>query len=267
MIITIFSSIIVYSYGEYWFNQFLKTEFMQSKIWEVANKEIENSAFCGIKNSYQRYETEHFIIYYKTDDLYFLQKIARAAEKIYLPTCQKMHYTKTEKTPIIILHDKNNREYNQFGGTIRITEKIVNEDKINEEEVICHEFTHVLVRDLTRANMLRWLDEGIAEYIEAQVFNKKPYSISETAEIKNYTYNVQELETNFSQIPDEQSYGQSYLTIKYIVDKYGENALFNIINNLKDERVKEETAFKRVIGLDYSQLYNEIVLYKQTELQ
>ena len=77
MIITIFSSIIVYSYGEYWFNQFLKTEFMQSKIWEVANKEIENSAFCGIKNSYQRYETEHFIIYYKTDDLYFLQKIAR----------------------------------------------------------------------------------------------------------------------------------------------------------------------------------------------
>lgn len=260
------SGITVYFCGDYWFSKFLKTQYMQEKLWPQVSSMVDRYSFYGIsKDEYKRYETDHFIIFYQTEDKALLQKVARAAERIAWPVSEKMRYARTVKTPIVLIPDQEKSDYSQFGGVIRVTEKIVNEEKAKEDEILAHEYTHILIRDLTRDNMLCWLQEGIAEYVEAEVSGKPPYYIDKV-EIKEYTYNVRELENNFSAIPSKEGYGQGYLTVKFIVEKYGEIALLNIIDELKDERIKEETAFKKVLGLNYEELHEKLVQFKQEQL-
>lgn len=256
----------VYYGGEYWVDQFIKTEYMQAKLWPKISSQVARYGFEGLsKNNYQKYETEHFTIYHYIDDKALLQKVARAAEKIYQPTCQKMRYTRSTKIPIVLIPDHDNSDYSQFGGIIRVTEKITNEENFTPEEILCHEFTHVLLRDLTRDNMSRWLHEGIAVYVASQISGKDPYYLNDL-ELKEYTYHVPELSANFADIPSNHGYGQSYVTVKYIMDHHGIDALFDIITLVRDERIKEETAFKNVLGLDYKGLYTQVALYKQGQI-
>lgn len=264
LIILVFASagITVYFCGDYWFNEFLRTQYMQEKLWPRVSFLVNKYAFHDLSiETYKKYETQHFTIYYKTQDKDLVQTVVRAAEKIYQPVSDKMRYTRQEKTPIVIIPDTENSDYNQFAGLIRVTEKIVNEGEFTPEVILSHEFTHILIRDLTRDNMLSWLNEGIAVYVESSISGRKPYDLSR--EDLQYTYKVQELEDNFGQIPSNQSYCQGYLTVKYIVSHYGEDTLFKIIHELKDDRIKEETLFKKYLGMDYNALYDKVVQYKQ----
>lgn len=256
------SFITIYLCGDYWIDKFIRMEYMQERIWGRVSKLSHIHALQYLRiGTYQKYETEHFFIYYKTKDKELLQKIIRSAEKIYQPVSNKMRYERQEKTPIVLVDDSENREYNQFGGLIRINEKIVDDEQYTPEEIISHEFTHVIVSDLTRENILTWLNEGIAVYIQVSITEKMPYDIHEKD--FDYTYNFYELEDNFKAIPSNQAYFQSYLVVKYIVSNYGEDTLLKIIAELKDDRIKEETLFKKYLGMDYKMFYEKIVEYKK----
>ncbi|NLB88000.1 MAG: hypothetical protein GX790_02045, partial [Syntrophomonadaceae bacterium] len=127
--------------------------------------------------------TEHFIIKYTPADEDNIDSIAKASEKSFEEVTQLFGYTPKTKTTVVVYPDteslaksfgwnKNEKAMGVYwAGTIRIlspsqwvTGQV--EDEFYKEGPMVHEFTHLIVDDLTNGNYSRWWTEGIAQYVE-----------------------------------------------------------------------------------------------------
>ena len=132
----------------------------------------------------------------------------------------------------------------------------------NWQEIVWHEFMHVITLQMTKNRMPRWLSEGISVWEERE---GRPYwgrsqglDLVRAAKQEKLLH-VKDLNSGFSGARDNADLGfayfQSYLVVDYITEEYGFEKLLGLIDQYAV--VKEESErFNEVFQLTLNQFNN-----------
>jgi hypothetical protein len=104
-----------------------------------------------------------------------------------------------------------------------VFESQTSHSKDNFIKVLTHEISHVFIKEIYKINRPRWLIEGLADYISGKNLNN--ILLKEIIEFKELH--------NFKDFHKHNAYNQSGLFVKYLLDTFGKNKLFNLLINIK----------------------------------
>ena len=217
-------------------------------------------------------ETEHFIIRYEKEDKEVIDLVARAAEDKYQEVSDMFKYSPKEKTTVIVYDDPqklmNNSNLKQgkppmgvyYASTIQIINPRYWVSKDHDMEAIffnegpmIHEFTHLLVDDLTRGNYPLWFTEGIALY---QEYVHTGYKWGENLTYPEQPYTVKELTVNFDGLDEMLAYKRSFELVKSFAEREGPESLGYILNKLSQGKNFED-AHDEVFGRSVDEIYKD----------
>lgn len=223
-----------------------------------------------LKNTakYNELDTEHFTIRFKTEDTEILELVSKASEEYYDEICKQYDYYPKDKT-IVVLYDNSEELLENanlakskppmgvyYASTIQILSPRVwcppDEDIeylfMNEGPMV-HEFTHLVIDDITKGNYPLWLTEGLALYSE-YIFTKYEWG----KEIKDERiYTIEELNNDFNTLDQYLAYTQSFRVVKHMVETYGFEDVKKILKRLESGDSFEK-AFKMVTNDKISEL-------------
>jgi hypothetical protein len=117
-------------------------------------------------------------------------------------------------------------------------------------QTVRHELTHIMLsRASNLGNMPRWLNEGIAMRVSGEMARSSEWIISR-AVLRRAVIPLDELDERFPAAHERASlaYAESLKAVNYIVGKYGEEALLELIRSLRDQDF--DAALATTIGLD-----------------
>lgn len=192
--------------------------------------------------------TEHFDIKYLPIDEAYAPMVAAVAEEACLSVSEIFGQQPPERTTMIIYPDsaslaksfgwnKNARAMGVYwGGTIRVLSPAEwmaepSREAFTQQGPVYHEFAHLMVDEVTGGNHSRWLTEGIAQYVEKQLTGFEFASPAVKGRALNL-YTLQVLDKDFDNLDESVAYWQSLKIAEYIAERYGEPALFKILNDL-----------------------------------
>jgi len=95
---------------------------------------------------------------------------------------------------------------------------------------VLHEYTHLVVDELTGGNLEVWFTEGIALYQEYNIYG------TEWGKFSSYEseYSLEDLRGDFMALDSDKAYRKSFLIIKDIYQTYGNGRMLDILKVLKD---------------------------------
>jgi hypothetical protein len=119
--------------------------------------------------------------------------------------------------------------------------------------VIAHELTHLVIHQVTfnpYGDLPTWLDEGLAMTSEGEL-GAGFTSVLNKAKAENQLISVQSLSSPFSAYGEEATlaYAQSYSLVDYLIDVYGREKMFKLLNTFRQGSGYDE-ALNRVYGFD-----------------
>lgn len=219
-------------------------------------------------------ETEHFKIKYTSVDQDYVPMICRASEQAYQSVSEVFGQESQGKTVIVVYPDTASLaasfgwERDQkamgvyWGGSIRILSPrewvgpAEAEEVFAQEGPMVHEFAHLMVDEITQGNYNRWWTEGVAQYVEKNITGFEfadPFSGGRTP----YYYEMDSLERSFDSLNQQVAYWQSFKIVEYLVDKYGQECLFDIMKYL-GQGLNMKQAIERTLDVDYSSFENDL---------
>lgn len=146
-----------------------------------------------------------------------------------------------------------------YDGKIRLPFGAMKEITPAMRGVLYHEYTHVVVFDLTRGNCPVWLNEGIAEMFGRMQYNRPMGELGRAAR-KDAFVDFRKLESSFSGLSVTEAslaYQQSYAMVNYIVTTYGWHRVNQVLVGLGNGMNVEEAI---AIALkDYSVIYEGLI--------
>lgn len=125
--------------------------------------------------------------------------------------------------------------------------------------ILKHEYTHLVIRDLTLGSIPVWLNEGIAEY-EAGVSSERKHQLKEKC-LNEGIIPIASLDriflksSNLSQIST--AYTQSFAVIDYILTKFNMYTLLQMLEDFRDG-YSQQKVFKKRLSKDINELTSEI---------
>lgn len=127
--------------------------------------------------------------------------------------------------------------------------------------VLVHEYTHVVVRELTKGNCPTWLNEGLAE-VEGRKEYDPPLADLEAAAKTGSFIPFPSLEKSLASLnaKDAQlAYQQSYSIVRFMISAYGWHKVRDILVNLGNGMTVEGAIAKAFedYGLDYQGIVRE----------
>lgn len=230
-----------------------------------------NITTCGL----QQIETRHFIIKYDVADRDNAKLVAAAAEEMYEPMTGLFGFNPPRRT-LVVLYPDSESLAKSFGwdkdeqamgvywaGAIRVLNPdvwITSGDKtvrFSKEGPMTHEFVHLLVDYKTNGNYPRWLTEGIAQYAEKRFTGfefKSPFKYN--SQPVAY-YDIDTLESQYDNLDQGIAYWESLKAVELIVDKYGEEKIFRILDYLgKGQNISQ--AFENSTGQSFDVFLSEM---------
>lgn len=120
------------------------------------------------------------------------------------------------------------------GGATQVTPQL--------RAVLFHEFTHVVVAELTRGNVPTWLNEGIAEMQGRREFAPAAAELGAAGET---LLPIAVLSGPFTSLPGAQvglAYRQSYSMVRFMVSRYGWYAIQQMLKHLGEQAGIEQAA-------------------------
>jgi len=125
------------------------------------------------------------------------------------------------------------------------------------KRVIAHELTHLVIHRVTfnpYSDLPTWLDEGLAMWAEGELGSELA-TVFYKAKLDNKLISVRSLSSPFSAYGDEASlaYAQSYWLLEYLIDNYGRDKMFELLNTFRQGSGYDE-ALERVYGFDMDEL-------------
>jgi len=147
------------------------------------------------------------------------------------------------------------------GGAEQLTDQL--------KGVLFHEYTHVVVQELTHGNCPTWLNEGLAELEGRKVFNPPLGALGKAAKSSAYLQ-FSRLEKGFTDLAAREAamaYQQSYAMVNFMVSSYGWPKVTEILVNLGNGMAISE-AMQRALadfGLDYEGVIAEWQAYMKRE--
>ncbi|NLO22286.1 MAG: hypothetical protein GX119_09870 [Syntrophomonadaceae bacterium] len=219
-------------------------------------------------------DSEHFQIRYSVVDGDYIKVIEDTAEDAYIKVSDLIGYEPDEKTTIIVYPDsaslaksfgweKDEKAMGVYwAGTIRLLSPQQwigpSEDwpaVFVREGPVYHEFAHLLVDDITGGNYSRWFTEGIAQYVEKKITG---FEFAEPVSQEYSAYTFKQMEKNFDELDQKLAYRQSLQAIEFMIDEYGEESVWKILNYLGQGYSMDDALIKS-IGIDYRMLEQEFV--------
>jgi len=140
-----------------------------------------------------------------------------------------------------------------IGGTSELTPPL--------KGLLFHEYTHVVVGELTKGNCPVWLNEGLAE-IEGRREYDSPLSELAGAVKTNRLLAITELEKSFASLNPKDAalaYQQSYALVRFMIASYGWYKIRDLLDNL-GRNMKIDVAIASAFadfGLDYQGIVRE----------
>jgi hypothetical protein len=121
------------------------------------------------------------------------------------------------------------------------------------KRVIAHELTHLVIHQVTfnpYSELPTWLDEGLAMTAEGELEAEFKDALGE-ARKGNALISVRSLASPFSAYAEESflAYAQSYRLVEYLIDNYGREKMFELLNTFKQGSGYDE-ALQKVYGFD-----------------
>lgn len=217
---------------------------------------------------FEEMATQHFLIKYTAVDQDYMGIIAESAEEAVASVNEEFGWEPSRKTTLVVYPngqslassfgwDKNEKAMGVYwGGSIRVLsprEWLTGDDikeKFMKEGPMVHEFTHLMVDEITRGNYNRWWTEGIAQYAEKKITGFQfadPFTGGRDMEY----YNLEKLASDFDRLDQQVAYWESLQLVEYIIDQYGEDEIFNILEQLGQNKTMAQ-AVQECLEIDYN---------------
>ncbi len=173
------------------------------------------------------------------------------------------------RVPVILYTGKDYREITgspgwsggQYDGKIRLPVGGMTEVTPPVRGVLFHEYTHVVVREVTRGNCPVWLNEGLAE-IEGKKEFDHPLTALRQGALKNELLPFSTLTGSFASLQGKSvdlAYQQSYSLVRYMVSAYGWHTMKALLTAL-GEGLSFDAAAKRAyenVGRSFGEIFAE----------
>lgn len=196
-------------------------------------------------------ESEHFYLKMgKEEAPIYGQRAKELLEKAYDTLSAKYGVELDEKTTVEIYPNPGDFGVRTFGmpgnpgylgvcfGPV-VTVNSPATRQANWESVLWHEFCHTITLKMTRNRMPRWLSEGISVYEEMEENSSwgRRMSIDYRERILDReAHKISEMSAAFLQAQDDEAvqfaYFQSYLVVKFLFEKFGEEAMREVLHAL-----------------------------------
>lgn len=222
---------------------------------------------------YVMQSTEHFDVKHLPIDEAYAPMVAAVAEEARLSVSEIFGQQPPGRTTIIIYPDsaslaksfgwnKNARAMGVYwGGTIRVlspAEWMAEPDRetFSQQGPVYHEFAHLMVDEVTGGNHSRWLTEGVAQYAEKHLTGFEFASPGAKGRALNL-YTLQMLDKDFDSLDESVAYWQSLKIVEYIAERYGEQAVFQILNDLGNG-YHMDGAVEKTLGVNYERFQEQL---------
>lgn len=209
-------------------------------------KYIEKARILNRVSDYDVYETDKFIIRHD-NDTEIAELTANILNKYYDSVCSMFNYYPNNKIDVIIYNDgeellENTRLKKDtpplgvyYSGTISILSPRlwagpddIFQEVYEKQGPLVHEFTHLLVDNLTNGNYPLWLTEGVALYVEYETTGFEwGRNLTEHSHIS-----IEDLNENFHNIDANLSYRKSFEIVRSISETWGFDKLRLLLDSL-----------------------------------
>jgi len=216
--------------------------------------------------------SEHFYVRFSPDKRAEAELVLEVAEQIYCPVTADFCFSPRGRIPLVLYSSREelNKSFGweanesamgvYWAGTIKVLSPQVwtgevDADLVKEKFIstgpMTHELTHLMVDYLTGGNYPRWFTEGVAQYEDYKLTG---FVISDPAGLPGQQlYSIEELGVDFDSLPDQTlAYKESFALVYFIVQVYGENALYELINELGQGH-SLSLAMENVLNIDLRQ--------------
>jgi tetratricopeptide (TPR) repeat protein len=173
------------------------------------------------------------------------------------------------RVPVILYAGKDYREITgspgwsggQYDGKIRLPVGGMTEVTALVRGVIFHEYTHVVVRELTRGGCPVWLNEGLAE-VEGKKDLDHPLTVLGQATKNNTLFSLTSLTGSFASLKGKSvdlAYQQSYSLVRYMVSVYGWHRVKDLLTALGEGRPFDDAAEQayHTAGRTFGEIFTE----------
>ena len=215
--------------------------------------------------------TQHFIIYYSAGDASMAQRAGDVAETWYATLSNRLEFDPRGTTPIYLYPDRQSfadatgyKPGESVTGVAHISTRLVRVDASGAfsdvEHIIPHELVHIFVSRMLRGSVVRlplWMHEGLAKYL-AHDWSGPDAELLADAASGGEILPLRQLSREFPADEHARSvaYVQSYSAVRYIAEKYGFQALLDILVEMPKQPTFDK-AFFYSVGQDPDKLDQE----------
>ncbi len=180
-------------------------------------------------------ETEIFDIKFnkETSVSYNIYDLKQTLRKAFREVGQNLHYYPRHTVAVILYAEDDYRKLREipewssgaYDGKIRIPiPSNGNLENSRLKQIIWHEYTHAVIRDITAGNCPIWLNEGLADY-HGYLFAKFDPALLRNTYLAGKLFTLKHLSEDFRTLTDTEqirlAYAQSYSLISFIIDRWG----------------------------------------------
>lgn len=148
---------------------------------ELKNKIEKINREMNVEESFETHSSKIFLIKHKSDDAVPLKEIELKLNEIYQWLSDEFGYV--FKQPVTVLYYKPAEFHDVvktphwiggvYDGKIRLPLTGVELSTEQRDAIVAHEMTHAFVNFLSEGKAPPWLNEGLAEYFERQIFSEE----------------------------------------------------------------------------------------------
>jgi hypothetical protein len=220
--------------------------------------------------------TPNFIVRYDSVDVVLARKVSEGAERSLTQVTSQLRHVLDVKTLIVIASSEQSflksvqGQTPEWGMAFAFAEenKVVMKSprllrkNIDVDGVITHELTHIVLNSLLKGHSIPlWLNEGVAMY-QSREWEIGNSAVVGWAAVRNKLYALGELETHFPWSGEgaRLAYAESFLAVAYIVQRFGREALVNLIHDL-GAGVDIDVAMRKRFGVGYERFRRDWMTY------
>lgn len=230
-----------------------------------------------IKIGYSTLKNDNITLYYPGDSIDMARDTMNQLKQA--DDMNKQFYKTTYSMPVVLANSDFDMlrlgSYPYTGGTGNELSINIRPGRMTTGK-IAHEMSHRNLAMLTGKSIPspNWFNEGLASYLGKMDDYKKPNELQVDLRDGRYAKDILSVRGilgtakwiyRIRQGETKVLYGQTYLMIKYLFDKYGENKMHDFVVSLKTQDF--EKAFVQGFGVTEEQFFQEFTDYIQTYQQ
>lgn len=164
---------------------------------------------------------------------YNIYDLKQTLRKSYREVGQNLRYYPRHTVAVILYAEEDYRKLQEvpewssgaYDGKIRIPiPSAGNIENSRLKQIIWHEYTHAVIRDITAGSCPIWLNEGLADY-HGYLFAKFDPALLRETYLAGKLFSLKQLSEEFRTFTDtgkiRLAYAQSYSIVSFIIDRWG----------------------------------------------